>query len=363
MRDFYSIYPEKFNNKTNGIIQRRWLQIADEPLSAEIDKLIGKGWRSDIHELRKLLEFKDDQQVLGDFYRVKQEAKARLAGFIKESTGVEVSTEAIFDVQVKRLHAYKRQLLNLLHIIKLYWDLKDNPDKDMVSRVFIFGAKAAPGYHFAKSVIKLINEVANLVNKDESLQGKLKVVFLENYRVSLAELIIPAADVSEQISLASKEASGTSNMKFMMTGAITLATLDGANIEIKDEVGDDNIVIFGMDKDQVYEHYARHDYYSRGVYESNPDIRRVVDTFVNGTIPNVREEGSEIYEALITHNDEYFLLEDFHAYVEAQEKIDALYRDKEKWARMSLINIATSDKFTSDDTIEQYAKEIWNLEK
>ena len=233
----------------------------------------------------------------------------------------------------------------------------------MVPRVFIFGAKAAPGYHFAKSVIKLINEVANLVNKDESLQGKLKVVFLENYRVSLAELIIPAADVSEQISLVSKEASGTSNMKFMMTGAITLATLDGANIEIKDEVGDDNIVIFGMDKDEVYEHYARHDYYSRGVYESNPDIRRVVDTFVNGTIPNVREEGSEIYEALITHNDEYFLLEDFHAYVEAQEKIDALYRDKEKWARMSLINIATSDKFTSDDTIEQYAKEIWNLEK
>ena len=363
LRDFYSIYPEKFNNKTNGIIQRRWLQIADEPLSAEVDKLIGKGWRSDIHELRKLLEFKDDQQVLGDFYRVKQEAKARLADFIKDSTGVEVSTEAIFDVQVKRLHAYKRQLLNLLHIIKLYWDLKDNPDKDMVPRVFIFGAKAAPGYHFAKSVIKLINEVANLVNKDESLQGKLKVVFLENYRVSLAELIIPAADVSEQISLASKEASGTSNMKFMMTGAITLATLDGANIEIKDEVGDDNIVIFGMDKDQVYEHYARHDYYSRGVYESNPDIRRVVDTFVNGTIPNVREEGSEIYEALITHNDEYFLLEDFHAYVEAQEKIDALYRDKEKWARMSLINIATSDKFTSDDTIEQYAKEIWNLEK
>ena len=233
----------------------------------------------------------------------------------------------------------------------------------MVPRVFIFGAKAAPGYHFAKSVIKLINEVANLVNNDESLQGKLKVVFLENYRVSLAELIIPAADVSEQISLASKEASGTSNMKFMMTGAITLATLDGANIEIKDEVGDDNIVIFGMDKDEVYDHYARHDYYSRGVYESNPVVRRVVDSFVDGTIPNVRNEGSEIYEALITHNDEYFLLEDFASYVAAQEKIDQLYRDKGKWARMSLINIATSDKFTSDDTIEQYAKEIWNLKK
>ncbi len=363
LRDFYAIYPEKFNNKTNGIIQRRWLQIADEPLSNEIDRLIGNGWRTDIHELRRLLDYKDDRQVLSEFYNVKQEAKARLAVFIKESTGVEVSTEAIFDVQVKRLHAYKRQLLNLLHILKLYWDLKDNPNKDMVPRVFIFGAKAAPGYHFAKSVIKLINEVANLVNNDESLQGKLKVVFLENYRVSLAELIIPAADVSEQISLASKEASGTSNMKFMMTGAITLATLDGANIEIKDEVGDDNIVIFGMDKDEVYDHYARHDYYSRGVYESNPVVRRVVDSFVNGTIPNVRNEGSEIYEALITHNDEYFLLEDFASYVAAQEKIDQLYRDKGKWAHMSLINIATSDKFTSDDTIEQYAKEIWNLKK
>lgn len=363
LRDFYAIYPEKFNNKTNGIIQRRWLQIADEPLSNEIDRLIGKGWRTNIHELCKLLDYKNDQHVLSEFYNVKQEAKARLAAFIKESTGVEVSTEAIFDVQVKRLHAYKRQLLNLLHILKLYWDLKDNPDKDMVPRVFIFGAKAAPGYHFAKSVIKLINEVANLVNNDESLQGKLKVVFLENYRVSLAELIIPAADVSEQISLASKEASGTSNMKFMMTGAITLATLDGANIEIKDEVGDDNIVIFGMNKNEVYDHYARHDYDSRGVYEDNPVIRRVVDSFVNGTIPNVRNEGAEIYEALITHNDEYFLLEDFASYVAAQEKIDQLYRDKEKWARMSLVNIATSDKFTSDDTIEQYAKEIWNLKK
>ena len=328
LRDFYAIYPEKFNNKTNGIIQRRWLQIADEPLSNEIDYLIGKGWRTNIHELRKLLDYKDDQHVLSEFYNVKQEAKARLATFIKESTGVEVSTKAIFDVQVKRLHAYKRQLLNLLHILKLYWDLKDNPDKDMVPRVFIFGAKAAPGYHFAKSVIKLINEVANLVNNDESLQGKLKVIFLENYRVSLAELIIPAADVSEQISLASKEASGTSNMKFMMTGAITLATLDGANIEIKDEAGDDNIVIFGMDKDEVYDHYARHDYDSRGVYENNPIIRRVVDSFVDGTLPNVRNEGSEIYEALITHNDEYFLLEDFASYVAAQEKIDQLYRDK-----------------------------------
>ena len=363
LHDFYTIYPEKFNNKTNGIVQRRWTQIAAPELSAAIDDVIGDGWRNDIHELENLTTYLDDKEVLNQFYQVKKTAKQRLADYIKETTGVEVSTDAIFDVQVKRLHAYKRQLLNLLHIIKLYWDLKDNPDKDMVPRVFIFGAKAAPGYHFAKSVIKLINEVANLVNDDESLQGKLKVVFLENYRVSLAELIIPAADVSEQISLASKEASGTSNMKFMMTGAITLATLDGANIEIKDEVSDENVVIFGMDKDEVYEHYARHDYYSRAVYENNTVIRRVVDTFVNGTIPNAQAEGTEIYEALITHNDEYFLLEDFAAYVEAQEKIDALYRDHDKWARMSLANIAKSHKFTSDDTITEYAKEIWELKK
>lgn len=361
LRDFYNLYPEKFNNKTNGIVQHRWTQIADQPLSKTIDKWIGSGWRSDIHELRKLNDLVDNPEVLNDFYHVKQEAKARLAAYIKETTGIEVSTDAIFDVQVKRLHAYKRQLLNVLNIIKQYWDLKDNPDKDIVPHVYIFGAKAAPGYHFAKSVIKVINELANLINNDSSLNGKLKVVFLENYNVSLAELIIPAANVSEQISLASKEASGISNMKFMMTGAITLATLDGANIEIKDEVGSDNIVIFGMDKDDVYRHYERHDYYSRSIYENNPIIRRVVDSFINGTIPNIQGEGTEIYESLITHNDEYFLLEDFTAYVEAQEKIDQLYRNQEQWMRMSLINIADSDKFTSDDTITQYAKEIWQL--
>lgn len=363
LHDFYLLYPEKFNNKTNGIVQRRWTQIAAPELSQAIDDTIGRAWRKDIHELEKLTAYADDAAVLDTFYQVKKVAKARLAAYIKETTGVEVSTDAIFDVQVKRLHAYKRQLLNVLHILKLYHDLKDNPDKDMVPRVFIFGAKAAPGYHFAKSVIKLINEIANLVNNDASLQGKLKVVFLENYNVSLAELIVPAADVSEQISLASKEASGTSNMKFMMTGAVTLATLDGANIEIKDEVGDDNIVIFGMDKDTVYCHYAAHDYYSRGHYESSSVIRRVVDSFVNGTIPNAQSEGTEIYEALITHNDEYFLLEDFTAYVEAQERIDALYRDQKAWARVSLMNIAKSHKFTSDDTITEYAEEIWNLTK
>lgn len=363
LRAFYQLYPEKFNNKTNGIVQRRWTQIAAPELSRVIDSTIGVDWRRDIHRLRELENFQNDPQVLKQFHQVKQIAKEKLAKYILKTTGVVVSTDAIFDVQVKRLHAYKRQLLNVLHIMKRYLDLKDNPDLDCLPRVFIFGAKAAPGYHFAKSIIKVINEMANLINNDASLNGKLKVVFLENYNVSLAELIIPAADVSEQISLASKEASGTSNMKFMMTGAITLATLDGANIEIKDEVGDDNIIIFGMTKDQVYQHYEKHDYNSRVLYETNPEIRRIVDSFVNGTIPNCQNEGMEIYEALITHNDDYFLLEDLPAYIKAQNKIDLLYRDQKKWLQMSLVNIAHSDKFTSDDTIEEYANEIWHLNK
>lgn len=363
LRAFYQLYPEKFNNKTNGIVQRRWTQIAAPELSRVIDSTIGVDWRRDIHLLRELENFQNDPQILKQFHQVKQIAKEKLAKYILKTTGVVVSTDAIFDVQVKRLHAYKRQLLNVLHIMKRYLDLKDNPDLDCLPRVFIFGAKAAPGYHFAKSVIKIINEMANLINNDASLNGKLKVVFLENYNVSLAELIIPAADVSEQISLASKEASGTSNMKFMMTGAITLATLDGANIEIKDEVGDDNIIIFGMTKDQVYDHYAKHDYNSRMIYENNPEIKCIIDSFVNGTIPNCQSEGMEIYEALITHNDDYFLLEDLPAYIEAQDKIDLLYRNQMKWTQMSLLNIAHSDKFTSDDTIEEYAKEIWDLKK
>lgn len=345
------------------IVQRRWTQIVAPELSRVIDSTIGEDWRRDILRLRKLENFQNAPQVLKQFHQVKQIAKEKLAKYILKTTGVVVSTDAIFDVQVKRLHAYKRQLLNVLHIMKRYLDLKDNPDLDCLPRVFIFGAKAAPGYHFAKSVIKVINEMANLINNDASLNGKLKVVFLENYNVSLAELIIPAADVSEQISLASKEASGTSNMKFMMTGAITLATLDGANIEIKDEVGDDNIIIFGMTKDQVYQHYEKHDYNSRVLYETNPEIRRIVDSFVNGTIPNCQNEGMEIYEAFITHNDDYFLLEDLPAYIEAQNKIDLLYRDQKKWLQMSLVNIAHSDKFTSDDTIEEYANEIWHLNK
>lgn len=260
-----------------------------------------------------------------------------------------------------------RQLTENQVKVAYYFSIEFLPGRMLETNLLNLGilsiTKAAPGYHFAKSVIKVINEMANLINNDASLNGKLKVVFLENYNVSLAELIIPAADVSEQISLASKEASGTSNMKFMMTGAITLATLDGANIEIKDEVGDDNIIIFGMTKDQVYQHYEKHDYNSRVLYETNSEIRRIVDSFVNGTIPNCQNEGMEIYEALITHNDDYFLLEDLPAYIEAQNKIDLLYRDQKKWLQMSLVNIAHSDKFTSDDTIEEYANEIWHLNK
>lgn len=361
LKDFYLLYPEKFNNKTNGIAQRRWSQIANPGMSALLDKQIGDGWRSNIHELLKLEDFLDDASVQLDFYQVKQANKQRLADYVKKTQGIDLPIHAIFDVQVKRLHAYKRQLLNVMHIIKLYQDLKDNAALEITPRVFFFGAKAAPGYHFAKSVIKIINELANLINNDESLRNQLKVVFLENYNVSLAELIVPAADVSEQISTAGKEASGTSNMKFMMNGAITLATLDGANIEIKDAVGEDNIVIFGMDKDAVYGHYARHDYNSRHIYETNPRLKRVVDAFTDGTIPNTHYEGHEIWDALISYNDEYFLLEDFDDYVAKQAYISELYKDKNTWQSKAIKNIANSGCFTSDDTIELYAREIWEI--
>lgn len=361
LKDFYTLYPEKFNNKTNGIIPRRWSQIANPNMSNLIDKLIGKGWRSNVHELEKLEDLLADEAVLNDFYQVKQANKQHLANYIKAQLDIEVPINAIFDVQVKRLHAYKRQLLNVMHIVKLYQDLKANPELDMTPRVFIFGAKAAPGYHFAKSVIKIINELANLVNHDASLNDKLKVVFLENYNVSLAELIIPASDVSEQISTAGKEASGTSNMKFMMNGALTLATLDGANIEIKDAVGDDNIVIFGMDKDAVYDHYQKHDYNSRHLYETDATIKRVVDAFIDGTIPNIHYEGHEIWDALVSYNDEYFLLEDFEDYVAKQAYISELYKDQNAWQAKAVKNIAKSGRFSSDDTIELYAKEIWDI--
>ncbi|MFJ5763459.1 glycogen/starch/alpha-glucan phosphorylase [Neobacillus sp. NPDC093182] len=361
LHDFYVLFPERFNNKTNGIALRRWSQIANEPMSKVLDETIGKEWRADASKIKLLESYADDKIVQDKLAHAKHQNKECLAAYIKEATGVVVSPNAIFDVQVKRLHAYKRQLLNLLHIIKLYLDLKENPDLNISPRVFIFGAKAAPSYYYAKSVIKVINEVGNIVNNDKALKDKLKVVFLPNYNVSLAEIIVPAADVSEQISLASKEASGTSNMKFMLNGAVTIATLDGANIEIKDAVGDENIVIFGMDKDDVYAHYYAHDYHAWDVYDADPIIKRVVNALVDGTIPNIIREGQEIFDALIKYNDEYFNLLDFHAYVAAQVKIDTLYKDQKTWRKMSLMNTANGGQFSSDDTVKKYAEEIWHI--
>ncbi len=362
LHDFYQLFPERFNNKTNGIAQRRWLQLANPKLSKVLDQTIGTTWRKTPGDLKLLQNYVEDQTVLDQLAEAKKSNKQRLAAYIEETTGITVSPEAIFDVQIKRLHAYKRQLLNLLHILKLYFDLKDDPKKVQESRLFIFGAKAAPSYTYAKSIIKAINEVANLINNDPDIDGRIKVVFLENYNVHLAELIIPAADVSEQISLASKEASGTSNMKLMLNGAITLATLDGANVEIRDAVGDDNVVIFGMTEREVYQYYERQDYVAKDYYDQSPVLQRILNAFVDGTIPNIYFEGREIFDSLLKHNDEYFVLRDFDAYVKAQEKIDGLYRDQHHWQQMSLMNIANAGRFSADDTVMRYAEEIWHIE-
>lgn len=362
LHDFYQLFPERFNNKTNGIAQRRWLQLANPKLSKVLDQTIGTTWRKTPGDLKLLQNYVEDQTVLDQLAEAKKSNKQRLAAYIEETTGTTVSPEAIFDVQIKRLHAYKRQLLNLLHILKLYFDLKDDPKKVQESRLFIFGAKAAPSYTYAKSIIKAINEVANLINNDPDINGRIKVVFLENYNVHLAELIIPAADVSEQISLASKEASGTSNMKLMLNGAITLATLDGANVEIRDAVGDDNVVIFGMTEREVYQYYERQDYVAKDYYDQSPVLQRILNAFVDGTIPNIYFEGREIFDSLLKHNDEYFVLRDFDAYVKAQEKIDGLYRDQYHWQQMSLMNIANAGRFSADDTVMRYAEEIWHIE-
>lgn len=361
LHDFFVLYPERFNNKTNGIALRRWSQLANEPMSHAIDETIGNEWRSESKKLELLEAYKDDKTVQGKFAKAKKENKQRLADYILKETGVSVSTDAIFDVLIKRMHAYKRQQLKLLHIMKLYLDLKENPDTDMTPHVFIFGGKAAPSYYYAKAIIKCINEVANLVNNDKSIKDKLKVVFLPNYNVTLAELIIPATDVSEQISLAGKEASGTSNMKFMLNGALTIATLDGANIEIKDAVGDENILIFGMDKDRVYQYYREQNYNAYEVYANNPVLKKVLDAFVDGTVPNIAYEGRELFDSLIKYNDEYFTLEDFDSYVKAHEKIDELYKDQEKWMSMSLMNTSKGGRFSSDKTIRRYAEDIWHI--
>lgn len=362
LHDFYVLFPERFNNKTNGIAQRRWSQLSNPALSNVLDETIGTSWRKDSGDLKLLKNYAEDASVLQKLAAAKYANKAALARYIKETTDIEVSPNAIFDVQIKRLHAYKRQLLNLLHILKLYFDLKDDPQKEINDRVFIFGAKAAPSYNYAKSIIKAINECANLINNDPDINGKLKIVFMENYNVTLAEHIIPAADVSEQISLASKEASGTSNMKLMLNGAVTIATLDGANVEIRDAVGDENIVIFGLTEEEVYAYYENHDYSALKLYEASPVLQRVLNAFIDGTIPNIHFEGQEIYDSLLKYNDEYFLLRDFQSYVEAQAKIDQLYSDKARWQEMSLINIANAGRFSSDDTVMRYADDIWQIE-
>lgn len=362
LHDFYLLYPARFNNKTNGIAMRRWTQLANPALSNVLDGTIGDSWRKNPSDLRLLLNFEEDDQVLEALADAKWENKKRLATYIEDHCGIKVNSNAIFDVQIKRLHAYKRQLLNLLHIIKLYLDLKENPDLPIEPRVFIFGAKAAPSYHYAKSIIKVINETASLINQDDSINNKLKVVFLANYNVSLAERIIPAADVSEQISLASKEASGTSNMKLMLNGAVTIATLDGANVEIRDAVGDDNIAIFGLTESEVYQYYENRSYSSTDIFKNDAVVYKVVKTLVDGTIPNIISEGQEILDSLIKYNDEFFVLRDFGDYCLAQESINQAYQDKRRWRQISLRNIANAGRFSSDKTVQRYADDIWQIE-
>lgn len=362
LHDFYRLYPARFNNKTNGIAMRRWTQLANPSLSKVLDETIGNTWRKQPSDLRLLLNYEEDDQVLDKLAAAKLENKQRLADYIQKHCGVEVNPHAIFDVQIKRLHAYKRQLLNLLHIIKLYLELKENPELPIEPRVFIFGAKAAPSYHYAKSVIKVINETASLINQDTTIKDKLKVIFLENYNVSLAERIIPAADVSEQISLASKEASGTSNMKLMLNGAVTIATLDGANVEIRDAVGDENIAIFGLTESEVYQYYENKNYSSADIYRENAQVHKVVKTLIDGTIPNIFAEGQEIFDSLIKYNDEFFVLRDFEDYCLAQETVNQAYQDKRRWRQISLRNIANAGRFSSDNTVQRYADDIWQIE-
>jgi starch phosphorylase len=359
LNNFYEDEPEKFNNKTNGIAHRRWLMSANPKLSETITELIGEDWKRDTLKLKDLEQFKDDKNVLAKLDTIKYDNKVKLANHINEKYDIAVDPNSIFDVQIKRLHAYKRQLMNILHVLHIYHELLDNPNYDMEPRTFIFGAKAAPGYYLAKCIIKFINSVADKINKDPRVNDKLKVIFMENYGVSLAELIIPAANVSEQISTTTKEASGTSNMKFMMNGAITLATLDGANVEICEQVGEDNIVIFGLRAEQVLDYYKYGGYSALDLYNANMKIRRVVDDLVNGFIPNMGDDGRAIYNSLITYNDEYFVLRDISNYKDAQRKINELYKDKETWNRMSLMNIANSGIFSTDRTISEYANDIW----
>ncbi|OUL10328.1 glucan phosphorylase [Sedimentibacter sp. SX930] len=361
LHDFYVMYPQKFNNKTNGITQRRWVQIANENLTAMLDDTIGTEWKSDPEDIKILKAHRDNKNVLDKLEQVKLANKVRFAAYVQQEMGIEIDPTALFDVQIKRLHAYKRQLLNVLHILDRYLQMKDNPNANLQKRVFIFGAKAAPSYYYAKQIIKLINSIAYLINNDPSINDKIKIVFVENYGVSLAELIIPAADISEQISLAGKEASGTSNMKLMSNGAITMATLDGANVEIRDHVGEDNIFIFGLKSDEVQEYYRNGVYNSRDIYDKNPRLKRILNLLIDGTIPGVETEGRDIFDSLVMYNDEYFLLKDFDGYLQAQYEADVAFSDRDRWNRMALMNIASSGPFSSDYTILRYADEIWKI--
>lgn len=364
LHDFYELYPEKFNNKTNGITQRRWLLHANPKLAELITETIGKGWITNLDELKKLVPYAEDAAFRSRFTAIKKENKIALAQYIKETKGIDINPDSIFDIQVKRLHEYKRQLLNILHVIGLYNHLKMNPGLDMIPRTFIFGAKAAAGYHRAKLIIKLINAVADVVNNDPTIHGKIKVVFMENYRVSLAEKMIPAADVSEQISTAGKEASGTGNMKFMLNGALTIGTMDGANVEICEEVGRDNIFIFGMSAAEVQQK-TQEGYDPWMVYNMNQEVRMALTSLIDGTFDPDTNLFRELYDALLNgcggRADEYFVLEDYADYARAQWDIDRAYRDEEKWVRMAILNTAESGKFSSDRTIRQYADEIWQL--
>jgi len=361
MKYFYEFYPHRFNNKTNGVTHRRWLLKANRSLAGLITEAIGPGWTEHPLDLLKLRKYADDPSFREQAARVKQQNKSALAGLIKEQNSTIVDTGSIFDVQVKRLHAYKRQILNVFHIMDLYDRLLEDPDLDINPRTFIFGAKAAPSYYQAKTTIKLINTLAVMINNDKRIRDKIKVVFLENYRVSLAEKIFPAADVSEQISTASKEASGTGNMKFMMNGAVTIGTMDGANIEIRDEVGDDNIFIFGLTAEEVLDYYNNGGYSSWGIYNTNPRIKSIVDRLVSGFFPVPGDEFRNIYASLLHHNDEFFVLRDFDSYIKAQVKLDRAYSDREKWLKMSISNIACSGRFSSDRTISEYAAGIWKI--
>ncbi|MEC0091498.1 glycogen/starch/alpha-glucan phosphorylase [Paenibacillus macquariensis] len=362
MKLFYDLYPTRFNNKTNGITHRRWLMHANPALADLISETISTGWMNDPQEMVGILKYSEDFGFQDRTHAIKQDNKLKLASYIFEKQGIVVDPHSIFDVQVKRLHGYKRQLMNVLHIMYLYSQLKQNPSIDMIPRTFIFGAKAAPSYSLAKRIIKLINVVADQVNRDREVNQKVQVIFLENYSVSIAEKVIPAADVSEQISTASKEASGTGNMKFMMNGAITLGTMDGANVEMHEMIGDDNMFLFGLRSEQVLDYYQHGGYAVKDVYYSDARVREVMDQLVTpGYFCKNEHEFEDIFNSIMSTNDEYFVLKDFASYVDAHQKIDISYRNSKEWQRKSIVNIAHSGKFSSDYTIRKYASEIWGL--